>query len=162
MPIYEFYCPRCNTIYNFFSRSANTEKIPSCPRCKTKKLERRMSVFSVVSGQKGDREDNLPPMDEAKMARAMEMLGREAEGIDGDDPRQAAAMMRKLSEATGLRLKPEMEDALSRMERGEDPEKIEEEMGELLDDDNPFSLEGAGKTRGERPAPRVDETLYDL
>ncbi len=162
MPIYEFYCPRCNTIYNFFSRSANTEKIPSCPRCKTKKLERRMSVFSVVSGQKGDREGNLPPMDEAKMARAMEMLGREAEGIDGDDPRQAAAMMRKLSEATGLKLKPEMEDALSRMERGEDPEKIEEEMGELFDDDNPFSLEGPGTTRGRRLIPRVDETLYDL
>jgi hypothetical protein len=121
-----------------------------------------MSVFSVVSGQKGDREDNLPPMDEAKMARAIEMLGREAEGIDGDDPRQAAAMMRKLSEATGLRLKPEMEDALSRMERGEDPEKIEEEMGELFDDDNPFSLEGASTTRGRRLIPRVDETLYDL
>lgn len=162
MPIYEFYCPRCNTLYNFFSRSANTEKIPSCPRCKTKKLERRMSVFSVVSGQKGDREDNFPPMDEAKMARAMEMLGREAEGIDGDDPRQAAAMMRKLSEATGLKLKPEMEDALNRMERGEDPEKIEEEMGELFDDDNPFSLEGASTTRGRRLIPRVDETLYDL
>ncbi len=162
MPIYEFYCPRCNTMYNFFSRSANTEKVPSCPRCKTKKLERRMSIFSVVSGQKGEMEDNLPPIDEAQMARVMEMLGREAEGIDGDDPRQAAAMMRKLSEATGLKLKPEMEDALSRMERGEDPEKIEEEMGELLDDDNPFSLEGAGKTRGEHPAPRVDETLYDL
>jgi len=162
MPIYEFYCPRCNTLYNFFSRSANTEKIPSCPRCKTKKLERRMSIFSVVSGQKGDLEDDLPPIDEAKMARAMEMLGREADGIDGDDPRQAAAMMRKLSEATGLKLKPEMEDALSRMERGEDPEKIEEEMGELFDDDNPFSLEGASTTRGRRLIPRVDETLYDL
>ena len=162
MPIYEFYCPRCNTLYNFFSRSANTEKIPPCPRCKTKKLERRMSIFSVVSGQKGDMEDDLPPIDEAKMARAMETLGREAEGFDGDDPRQAAAMMRKLSEATGLKLKPEMEDALSRMERGEDPEKIEEEMGELLDDDNPFSLEGSSKTKGRRQTPRVDETLYDL
>jgi len=162
MPIYEFYCPRCNTMYNFFSRSANTEKIPSCPRCKTKKLERRMSIFSVVSGQKGDMEDDLPPIDEAQMARAMETLGREAEGIDGDDPRQAAAMMRKLSEATGLKLKPEMEDALRRMERGEDPEKIEEEMGELLEDDNPFSLEGSSTTRGGRPTPRVDETLYDL
>jgi len=162
MPIYEFYCPRCNTMYNFFSRSANTEKVPSCPRCKTKKLERRMSIFSVVSGQKGEMEDNLPPIDEAQMARAMEMLGREAEGIDGDDPRQAAAMMRKLSEATGLKLKPEMEDALSRMERGEDPEKIEEEMGELLDDDNPFSQERSSTTGGRRPTPRVDETLYDL
>ena len=43
-----------------------------------------------------------------------------------------------------------------------DPEKIEEEMDELLDDDNPFSLEGASTTRGRRLIPRVDETLYDL
>jgi len=162
MPIYEFYCPQCNTIYNFFSRSVNTEKVPSCPRCKTRNLERRMSVFSVVSGQKSEGEENLPPIDESKMARAMEMLGREADQMDGDDPRQAAAMMRKLSEATGLKLKPEMEEALSRMERGEDPEKIEEEMGGLLDDDNPFSLEGASAKGGRRPSPRVDETLYDL
>lgn len=162
MPIYEFYCARCNTIYSFFSRSVNTEKVPPCPRCRTKKLERRMSLFSVVSGQKSETEDTLPPIDETKMARAMEMLGREAGNMDGDDPRQAAAMMRRLSEATGLRLKPEMEEALSRLERGEDPEKIEEEMGDLLDDDDPFSLEGTGKKQKGRSAPRVDETLYDL
>lgn len=163
MPIYEFYCARCNTIYSFFSRSVNTEKVPDCPRCKTKKLERRMSVFSVVSGRGSETDDTdaLPPIDESKMMRAMEMLGREAERMDGDDPRQAAAMMRKLSEATGLRLKPELEDALSRMERGEDPEKIEEEMGDLLDDD-PFSLEGTGRKGGQKAPPRVDETLYDL
>jgi len=162
MPIYEFYCARCNTIYNFFSKSVNTEKVPCCPRCKTVKLQRRMSVFSGVSPDRGEREDNLPPIDESKMERAMEMLGRAAEKIDGDDPRQAAAMMREFSEATGFSLKPEMEEALSRMERGEDPEKIEEEMGGLLDDDNPFSLEGASAKGGRRPSPRVDETLYDL
>ena len=161
MPIYEFYCARCNTIYNFFSRSVNTEKVPDCPRCKAKKLQRRMSVFSVVSAQRGEAEDTLPPIDETKMARMMEMMGREAEGMDGEDPRQAAAMMRKLSEATGLKLKPEMEEALSRMERGEDPEKIEEEMGDLLDGDESFSLEGMNKKR-RSSKPLVDETLYDL
>ncbi len=161
MPIYEFYCARCNTIYNFFSRSVNTEKVPDCPRCKAKKLQRRMSVFSVVSAQKSETEDTLPPIDEAKMARAMEMLGREAEKMNEDDPRQAAAMMRKLSEATGLKLKPELEEALSRLERGEDPEKIEEEMGDLLDGDESFSLEGMNKKR-RSSKPLVDETLYDL
>lgn len=121
-----------------------------------------MSIFSVVSGERNEEQDDFPPIDETKMARAMEMLGREAERMDEDDPRQAAAMMRKLSEATGLKLKPELEDALSRMERGEDPEKIEEELGDLFDDDNPFSLEGTSARGGRKPAPRVDETLYDL
>ncbi|MCK4534832.1 MAG: zinc ribbon domain-containing protein [Syntrophobacterales bacterium] len=162
MPIYEFYCPECNTIYNFFSKSVNTERVPRCPRCKAGGLQRRMSVFSVVSSDRGEPEENLPPMDESKMARAMEMLGREAEKIDEDDPRQAAAMMRKLSEAAGFSLKPEMEEALNRMERGEDPEKIEEEMGDLLDSDDLFSLEGMGRKKGRQSTPRVDETLYDL
>ncbi|MCD6485982.1 MAG: zinc ribbon domain-containing protein [Syntrophobacterales bacterium] len=162
MPIYEFYCPKCNTLYNFFSKSVNTEKVPRCPRCKTGELQRRMSVFSVVSSDRGKPEEKLPPMDESKMARAMEMLGREAEKIDEDDPRQAAAMMRKLSEAAGFNLKPEMEEALNRMERGEDPEKIEEEMGDLLDSDDLFSLEGMGRKMGRQSTPRVDETLYDL
>ena len=154
MPIYEFYCAQCNSIYNFFSRSVNTEKVPDCPRCKTKKLQRRMSVFSVVSAQRGETDDTLPPIDETKMARAMEMLDREAEKLDGEDPRQAAAMMRKLSEATGLRLKPEMEEALSKMERGEDPEKIEEEMGDLLDGDDPFA-------QGLKAGPGVALTVTD-
>ena len=42
MPIYEFYCQQCNTVYNFFSKTVNTEKTPYCPTCKDIKLERRM------------------------------------------------------------------------------------------------------------------------
>ncbi len=34
MPIYEFYCEQCHTIYNFFSRKINLEKIPDCPKCR--------------------------------------------------------------------------------------------------------------------------------
>ncbi len=162
MPIYEFYCPECNTIYNFFSKSVNTEKVPCCPHCKTGKLQRRMSVFSVISPERGETKDNLPPIDESKMERAMEILGREVGKIDEDDPKQAAAMMKKLSEAAGLDLKPEMEEALNRIERGEDPEKIEEEMGDLLDSENLFSLEGMGRKKSKQSAPCVDETLYDL
>ncbi|MEA1971016.1 MAG: FmdB family zinc ribbon protein [Thermodesulfobacteriota bacterium] len=162
MPIYEFYCEKCNTIYNFFSKSVNTEKVPCCPRCKTGKLQRRMSVFSVVSPDGGETENNLPPIDESKMERAMEMLGREAEKMDEDDPRQAAALMRKLSEVAGFNLNPEMEEALNRMERGEDPEKIEEKMGDLLDNDDLFSLESMGRKKSRQSMPRVDETLYDL
>ncbi len=168
MPIYEFYCEQCNTIYNFFSRSINTEKIPSCPRCKTNRMKRRMSLFSLVSADRGNAaEDEFPQIDATKMARAMDMLSREAEKMDGDDPRQAAAIMRKLSDATGLRMNPEMEEALSRMEKGEDPEKIESEMGALIDGDGPFSFptdDGKnGKTRQIGAAkPNVDETLYEL
>lgn len=164
MPIYEFYCHQCNTIYKFFSRTVNTEKIPFCPECETVKLERRVSTFATLSGRKSEESEDgdLPPIDEAKMEQAMAMLAKEADKLDEDDPRQAANLMRKLSEATGLKLGPGMEEALSRMERGEDPEKIEEEMGDLLEEEEPFVFGDTSRTRARKPAPRVDDKIYDL
>jgi len=162
MPIYEFYCKKCNTIYNFFSKSVNTEKIPHCPRCKSVKLKRQMSVFATISGDKNEPGEDMPPLDEAKMEKAMAMLAKEADKINEDDPRQAATLMRKLTEATGLNLSSGMEEALSRLEKGEDPDKIEEEMGHLLEDEDPFILENKVRKGTKQRKPRVDEELYEL
>lgn len=162
MPIYEFYCHKCNTVYNFFSRTVNTEKIPLCPRCGTVKLKRQMSIFAKLSRGKAEGEEEPLPFDETKMEQAMAMLASEAEGMDENDPRQAAKLMKKLSDMTGLNLGPGMEEALSRMERGDDPDKIEEEIGGLLEGEEPFLLEPKAKRGGKQARPRIDETLYDL
>jgi len=164
MPIYEFYCEDCNTIFNFFSRSVNTAKKPKCPRCKTRTLERRMSAFAVTGRAKEDSDADELPFDESKMEQAMHMLAGEADKINEDDPRQAANLMRKLSDMTGMQLGDGMQEALSRMESGEDPEKIEAEMGDLLENEDPFLLpekKGAAGT-ARRKAPSRDDTLYDL
>ena len=162
MPIYEFYCRRCNTVFNFFSKSVNTEKIPYCPRCRKVKLKRQMSLFAKVSQAKGESGEDLPPIDESRMEKAMSMLASEAGSINEDDPRQAARLMRKLSDATGMNLGAGMEEALSRMERGEDPEKIEAEMGDLMEGGEPFTLGEKARGGRKRPKPRVDDKLYDL
>ncbi|MFY9398829.1 MAG: zinc ribbon domain-containing protein [Desulfomonilia bacterium] len=164
MPIYEFYCSKCNTIYNFFSRSVNTEKVPDCPKCKQGPLKRKVSLFATITGrsQEGESDDGMPPIDESRMEKAMAMLASEADKIDEDDPRQAARLMRKLSEATGLRMGSGMEEALSRMERGEDPDSIEQEMGSLLEEEEPFIFEQKSRPVARSQRPAVDETLYDL
>jgi putative FmdB family regulatory protein len=163
MPIYEFYCKKCNTVYNFFSKSVNTEKIPNCPKCKGVKLKREMSVFANISRREDEGADSdMPPIDEAKMEKAMAMLASEADKINEDDPRQAAMLMRKLSDATGINMGHGIEEALSRMERGEDPEKIEAEIGDLLEEEGPFIQEAKGKRGQKRQKPKMDETLYDL
>ena len=123
-----------------------------------------MSVFSVTgnASEESDMEDF--PIDEGKMEKAMQMMVKEADQINEDDPRQAANMMRKLTDVTGMELGAGMQEALSRMERGEDPEKIEAEMGSLLEEEDPFIIPGK-KGRADtdrRPAPARDETLYDL
>lgn len=163
MPIYEFYCDRCNTIFNFFSRSVNTTKQPQCPRCKTEPLTRHMSTFAVTGRAKEDGDMEDIPFDASKMEQAMQALAGDAEKINEDDPRQAAELMRKLTRMTGLELGAGMEEALHRMEKGEDPEQIEAEMGDVLESEDPFQLPGKKTVPGaRRPVPRRDETLYDL
>lgn len=164
MPIYEFYCEDCNTIFNFFSKTIDTTKKPKCPKCKTKKLSRQMSAFSFTGKAKEDSDMDDLPFDEGKMEKAMQMLAGEAENINEDDPRQAANLMRKLTDMTGLELGTGMQEALKRMEAGEDPDAIEAEMGDLLEGEEPFLLpeKKGGLTAKKRPAPHKDETLYDL
>ena len=93
----------------------------------------------------------------------MAMLAREAEHMNEDDPRQAAQLMRKLTDTAGINMGKGLEEALSRLEKGEDPDKIEAELGDVFAEEEPFTLE-AKAARGQRTAsqPRVDETLYDL
>lgn len=164
MPIYEFYCSECNTVFNFLSRKVNTEKRPPCPKCKKDILQRKASLFATTSSksESGDSMDNLP-MDESKMGDAMQKLMGEAEKMNEDDPRQAARLMQEFSDMTGLKFKDNFQEALGRMEAGEDPEQIEAQMGDMMgDDEMPFELPGKkGGTTSHNP-PEHDDTLYAM
>ncbi len=163
MPIYEFYCRTCHMIFNFFSPSVNTEKRPLCPKCKKRKLERKMSQFATVRNRGEQDDSSMPDVDESKMANAMNLLSQEAEHMDENDPKQAANLMRKLTDMTGMNLGSGMEEALRRMEAGEDPDQIEQEMGDLLEQEEPFALGEKSSGKGLRLRPPVkDDTLYDL
>lgn len=164
MPIYEFFCDDCNMIFSFFSKTVNTRKQPLCPKCKKKKLSRQVSMFAIAGKAKEESDLDDLPIDESRMEQAMNMLAGEAEKMNEEDPRQAANLMKKLSDMTGLKLGPGMEEALSRMEKGEDPEKVEAEMGDLLEGEEPFILpeKKAKSSSAKRSAPTRDETLYDL
>ena len=163
MPIYEFYCKKCNTIYNFFSKSVNTSKIPVCPKCKTASLSRQMSVFAAITGSGKDdaADDSLSGFDESKMEKAMMQLATEAEKIKDDDPKAAAKMMRKFSETTGMKLGDGFQEALQRLEAGVAPDKIDEEMGDILSSEDLFEKK-QGRKAAAFTKPRKDETLYDL
>jgi putative FmdB family regulatory protein len=167
MPIYEFYCSQCNTIYSFLSRTIQPEKRPPCPHCKKPRLARQVSPFAATGQARedsGGEGDDLP-FDESKMAGAMDTMAREAEDINEEDPRQAAGLMRKFSQMTGMELGPGMQEALNRIESGEDPEQIEAEMGDRLEQEDPFRPpdgEGQRPSRRRRPPARRDATLYEM
>jgi len=123
-----------------------------------------MSAFAFTGKAKEDSDIDDLPFDEGKMEKAMNMLAGEAENLNEDDPRQAANLMRKLTDMTGMELGPGMQEALKRMEAGEDPDAIEAEMGDLLEGEEPFLMTDikGGPKGAKRAAPRRDETLYDL
>ncbi len=164
MPIYEFYCPQCNTIYKFFSRTVNTEKIPYCPNCKTVKLERRVSTFATLSGEHNDMDtdDEFAGIDEQRMERVLASLANEAEHIDENNPKQMASLMRKFAKEAGINFGEGMEEAIRRMEKGEDPEQIEEELGDVIENEDPILMKSFHKIKGRKKRPKIDDHLYDL
>jgi putative FmdB family regulatory protein len=169
MPIYEFYCPDCHRIFSFLARSAGSRKRPACPRCGKPRLDRRPSTFAVSRGGSGEAEDSggdLPAgMDEQRIEQAMEGLAREAESVSDDDPQGMARLMRQFYDRTGLPMGEGVEEALRRMQDGEDPDLVEEELGVALDRDDPFAAPGdASGRRRRRPRgrPQIDPELYEL
>ncbi len=163
MPIYEFYCLHCHTVYSFLSRRINPTGRPKCPGCGRDSLEKQVSLFTHTGRAREDAGEDDLPIDESRMERAMSALASEAESLDEENPQQAAALLRKFSGMTGLELGPGMQEAIKRMEEGEDPEDIEQEMGERLEAEDPFIVPGAPPRRAARPRPvHRDQTLYEM
>lgn len=168
MPVYEYYCSDCHTIYSFRAEGFDTTKKPKCPDCGSQKLDKQISMFAISSGRSEDGDDNLPDMDEQAMEKAMMSLEGDMSGLDEENPRAMAKFMRKLYDSTGLKLGGGMEEAIRRMEAGEDPDKIEEEMGESLEDEDQLFAGKSGRkldldgVRKKLLPPKIDKQLYDL
>jgi len=160
MPIYEFFCPDCNTIFHFYSPTVNTHKIPLCPQCQHRELERLLSTFATVSAKKETGEDENIPLDETKMMEAAKMMENEMKNVNEDDPRHMVSILRKLSKTLGVKMNDRVEEAMFKVEAGEDPEKVASEIAEELGPENFFKQKKpTGKQSGKI---RYDETLYEL
>ena len=167
MPIYEFYCPDCHTLFSFFAGAPRVRRKPDCPECGRERLERRPSTFAMVGpgssdvGDDGGAEDPFAGIDERRLEGAMDSLAGEMERMgDTEDPRALGQFFRKFGEMTGLELGPKMEDAVKRIEAGEDPDSIEGELGDDESMDDLFHLKRTVLRRSRKP--RVDDTLHFL
>jgi putative FmdB family regulatory protein len=167
MPIYEYYCSDCHRLFNFFARTISQRREPACPRCGRQPLERQVSAFAMTGRHRDEGGGDDFPVDDARMEQALATLAADAEGLDENNPRDAVKLMKKFSALTGVEYGESMEEAMQRMEAGEDMESIENDMGDALnDEDAPFLLPGQ-KKGGSRSAsaarpPSRDPKLYDL
>lgn len=173
MPIYEFYSPDTNRIYTFFARSlAQGKATPRCPDQAKARMERALSRFAVTgrAQEKSSSEGGAMEAPDPRMERAMAEMEGEMASMSDDhpDPRQLGRLMRKMTEAAGQSLPGNMEEMVRRLEKGEDPEKLEEEYGESMTDmeealADPAS-DGGTKQGGRRrkAAPSRDPKLYEM
>lgn len=144
MPIYEFACPKCRRIYSFLSKRLNPDHSPVCPKCGHKKLAKQVSQFAMNKGLKestsaagGSGEDGppMPDLDDPRVERAMMEMERDMAHLDQNNPKHMAHMMRKMNDIMPPGSVPkELDTAIKRLEAGEDPEKIEADMGDALGD----------------------------
>jgi putative FmdB family regulatory protein len=143
MPIYEFSCAKCRMIFSFLSKRLNPDRLPVCPKCGSPKMEKQLSSFATPKGAKEPAaaggggpdgpEEGGPEMDDPRMMRAMAEIERDMDHLDENNPKHMAHIMKKMKDAMPPGSMPkEMDEAIRRLEKGEDPEKIEADMGDVL------------------------------
>ena len=173
MPIYEFYSPDIHRIYSFFARRMlKGGEVPSCPDGSGYRMEKLVSSFACTGRAKevvkkeGESGSEMDP----RMEREMMKMADEFSKMDekNPDPRVMGKMMRRMMEASGQKLPGEMGEMLQRLEKGENPDKLEEEYGDVMEKMD--GMEGLGGEKKEdwkmrlrrRLPPRRDPTLYEF
>ena len=107
-----------------------------------------------------------------RMEREMMKMADEFSKMDENNPgpRALGRMMRKMMEASGQKLPGEMGEMLNRLEKGEDPDKLEAEYGDVMEKiEGMEGLEGSKKDQDDLPTrlrkrlpPRRDPKLYEF
>jgi putative FmdB family regulatory protein len=132
MPIYEYNCLDCrrrvSVLFRTFAEAS--DEAARCPRCQGANLRRLVSKVAVLRSE----ESRLDTMADSSFMS----------GLENEDPRALAGMMRKMSDEMGEPLDPEMHEVVQRLERGESPESIEQSMPDLGNATDSEADSGAG------------------
>jgi len=129
MPIYEYRCLHCGRRVSLLFRTyaAASEARPRCPACQSEELRRLVSRVRLM-GSEESRLENLASPDS---------LG----DVDENDPRSIARWMRRMGQETGEDLGPEFDEVVDRLESGQSPEEIEQDLPGLGDDGSDAGLD---------------------
>ena len=172
MPIYEFFCQDNRRIYSFFARSPRfSDKVPRCPDNPKWRMEKVFSGFAITGKAREAKAGTAGgDPDDARMEAAMGEMEREFGHIaesDKPDPRALAKMMRRMGEIAGQKMPAQMDEVIARLEKGEDPDRLEADYGDVFDAMDAAEDTGAGdlgtcaKARGSKRITR-DPKLHEM
>ena len=133
MPNYEYRCLNCQKKFEvFMAYSDYGSRKVVCPHCQSENVQRRIGRIRVAHSAESRLENMADPSS--------------LDGLD-EDPRSLGKMMREMSKETGEEMGPEFDEVVGRLEAGQSPEQIEQDlpdlgagmdsggMGDLPDDD---------------------------
>ena len=118
MPTYDFVCNHCAQRFDVFLTFAEYGKKPvACPHCQSKNVRRRMTKVRI---SKSD-------------SSRMDSLADDFPGLENldDDPQAMGRVMRNMGREMGEDLPPEFNEVVDRLEKGQSPEQIEQEIPDL-------------------------------
>ncbi len=171
MPVYEFYCSDCHKIYQFFARTAATDKVPDCPVCGKKKLSREISNFAIISqsnnqmsGIEGNDDINENLIVDALMNLADKSSELEQADIcDDKKTAKAVEVFKSFIKESKIKTDGRIEDALLRATGMKTEGEIAAELEDSLDaEDYQLALEQLKNYKRCLSRPQTDDKLYDL
>lgn len=116
MPSYDFRCKNCQREFTltYASIAEAGRSNPSCPVCGSVDLTRLIRRVAILT----DEESRIERLaDPSRLA-----------GLDEDDPRAMGRLMRDMANELGEDVGPEMDEVIERLESGEDPDTIEQNL----------------------------------
>ncbi len=116
MPSYDFRCNACGRrfVLTYKTYAEYDAARHTCPHCGSSELTRLISRVAIAKSARWGAGSGDDPafLDE----------------LEHNDPRALGRMLREITEETGEDLGPEFDEVVTRLERGEDPEKIEADL----------------------------------
>ncbi len=117
MPSYEYRCLDCRRRFEIFLSYSDYGKKPiTCPHCQSENVQRKIGRIRVARSDESRMESFAGP--------------DSLEGLD-EDPRAMGRMMRQMSSEMGEDMGPEFDEVIGRLESGQSPEQIEQDLPDL-------------------------------
>jgi putative FmdB family regulatory protein len=117
MPKYEYRCLDCRKRFDkFFTYTEYGTQPVVCPHCNSQKVQRRVGRIRFARSDDSRMESLADPS--------------ALDGLD-EDPRALGRMMRKMSGELGEDMGPEFHEVVGRLEAGQSPEQIEQDLPDL-------------------------------
>ncbi len=117
MPTYEYRCLDCKRRFDVFMKyDEYGKKQVTCRYCRSSNVQRKIGRVRVARSEDSRLESMADPA--------------ALEGLE-DDPRSLGKMMRQMSSELGEDMGPEFNEVVGRLESGQSPEQIEQDMPDL-------------------------------